>query len=92
MTNRQDRSFHDRIKAKFVFSEALIQPLQRKYDRYLMDIAIESGIFTTKELISLNACRLYYDVITASDICKADGEHIAADIDWRHRKLFACWY
>ena len=51
-----------------------------------MDIAIESGIFTTKELISLNACRLYYDVITASDICKADGEHIAADIDWRHRK------
>ena len=52
-----------------------------------MDIAIESGIFTPKELASLNACRLYYDVLTVADICQANGEYLVDDIDWGENEL-----
>ena len=50
-----------------------IPKLKRKYDVYLMDLILESTMFTQREIRSLNYCRLYLKAVTVSDICHLDG-------------------
>ena len=51
-------------------------PLQRGGDMFIMDTFRQSGQFSGKDLINLNAVRLYLQVGTLADITSADGQSI----------------
>jgi len=53
-----------------------VSPLQRVHDCYLMDAIIQSGRFNSKEICSLNYCRMYLQVLSLSDITMAGGTHL----------------
>ena len=63
------RQFLSRINGKFILDKNFVPSLQRIGDRFIMDIARDSNWFSEKEMGFLNACRLYYNVVTISDIC-----------------------
>ena len=50
-------------------------PLHWVGDRYLIELFHLYG-FKGKELVCLNCCRIYLQVITLSDISMANGKHI----------------
>ena len=60
----------------FELDNDFVPPLQREHDAYLMEIAMASGKFTKAELVILNQCRIYLQVVTVSDICNAAGTKI----------------
>ena len=50
--------------------------LQRENDRYIMDIALTQGSFSTNELQKINGCRLFLQVTSLADITSGDGTFI----------------
>jgi hypothetical protein len=54
--------------------------LQRDHDLFLMDVAISSTLLSDKEIRYINYCRLYLQVLHASDICTACGTRLAIGI------------
>ena len=50
-------------------------PLQRKQDQSLMELVIQSNLFTPKECTIINYCRQYLQVHTVADIALAGGSH-----------------
>ena len=50
--------------------------LARVNDRFLMEMAVSSDIFTKKELQTINRCRLFLRVLCLSDICSGDGKRV----------------
>lgn len=57
-----------------------IPEIERLNDRYIMDIAMESGEFNADDLRLLNYCRLYLHVVTVSDITDATGSYIMPEM------------
>ena len=50
--------------------------LQRANDEYIMDILLASEMFTTRALLGINRCRLYYEALTLADIMTGDGKTV----------------
>lgn len=46
---------------------------ERKNDAFIMDVALQSGLFDTKALRTINYCRLYLHVTTISELFQCDG-------------------
>ena len=68
------------IQAKLIISAIPIQPTQRQFDFYLMDIALQSPDFSARELCFINYCRLYFRALTVSDLTSASGKKLAPGI------------
>ena len=51
-------------------------PTQRQHDRYIMEIAIQSALFTTSDLEKINHVWIYLQVLTVADIINAAGTHL----------------
>jgi hypothetical protein len=64
------------IKATIEVATDHVAPLQREHDQHIMDIVINQGTFTNAAIRRINYCRLYFNVITISDITNAAGTHI----------------
>ena len=68
------RSFLRHINGYIILDETYIPALQRENDRHLMDMVINSGKFSNRQIHLINYCRLYLSVHTLSDITKANGK------------------
>jgi hypothetical protein len=67
------RSFLSASNAFMTLSEPNPIALQREKDFYLMEVAMASKKFSARDIRIVNACRLYLQVHTASDITSPDG-------------------
>lgn len=67
------RDFLASIGAQLEVDCSFVPPLQREHDFYLMDLALGSRRFTPKQIKLVNYCRLYLQVITASDVTLPSG-------------------
>jgi hypothetical protein len=67
------RSFLNATDSHIELDDTMIQPTQRENDKYIMDVILDSGIFSSKQIRYINYCRLYLNVITVSDISLANG-------------------
>ena len=56
--------------------DTFIVPLQRRHDRHLMDLVLESNLFKDKQICQINSCRMYLQVHTISDLSNARGTHM----------------
>jgi hypothetical protein len=70
---RSLRDFLSAIDGFIELDHYFLPPTQRERDVYLMDMVLQSDTFTSKEICTLNFCRLYLQAVTLSDICLADG-------------------
>ena len=73
----QVRKFLHSTSCQIELETKFLPPLQRDNDRYLMDIVLESQIFTKAELLLVNACRIYMGVTLLSDITTPDGTKLS---------------
>ena len=73
----QVRKFLHSTSCQIELETKFLPPLQRDNDRYLMDIVLESQIFTKVELLLVNACRIYMGVTLLSDIITPDGTKLS---------------
>ena len=73
------RGFLARIGGHLELDNAYVPEQQREHDDYIMDMAMASGQFTSKQIIQLNYCRLYLQVVTLSDVTHLNGAYLA---DW----------
>eukprot|EP00980_Cylindrotheca_fusiformis_P007788 scaffold1667_cov78-Cylindrotheca_fusiformis.AAC.1 len=62
------REYLARIDGQLEVDEPYVPPPQRTNDIYLMDLAVTHGGFDSAALKRLNYCRLYLQVVTASDM------------------------
>eukprot|EP00980_Cylindrotheca_fusiformis_P026777 scaffold17422_cov103-Cylindrotheca_fusiformis.AAC.6 len=62
------RAYLARIDGQLEVDEPYVPPPQRTNDFYLMDVAVLHGSFDSAALKSLNYCRMYLQVVTASDM------------------------
>jgi hypothetical protein len=67
------RDFLGSIDAQLEVDQAFVPERQRCHDFYLMDLAMNSGVFSAPQLKQVNYCRLYLQVVTASDITLPSG-------------------
>jgi hypothetical protein len=67
------RDFLGSIGAQLEVDQDFIPARQRVNDFYLMDLAMSSCRFTAKQLKLVNYCRLYLQVVTASDVVLPSG-------------------
>ena len=74
------RSFLSDIEGSLEISNIPISPPRREGDRYLMEIAIDSQLYSAKELHVINNYRLYLRLVTLSDCCNASGTHILRSV------------
>ena len=51
--------------------------LQRINDKFLMSMVVASDLFTQKEKLIINRCRLYLRVLSLADICEGGGQRVA---------------
>jgi hypothetical protein len=70
------RSFLGSIDGSIELKDTFVEPIQRENDKFLMDLAIQSKLFTPKQLKKINYCRMYLNVLLLSDIVTADGKEI----------------
>ncbi len=75
----ETRRFLDKIKCTILVPAASTPPVPRHNDTYLMD-HLNSPNYTKSKLQHINACRLYLQVITLSDICNGAGTHILPEV------------
>ena len=68
------------INASLQIADIRIFPKQRLSDMYLMDLATMEPSLSDKEIRMINYCRLYFQCLTLSDICTAEGTALAAGI------------
>jgi hypothetical protein len=67
------RDFLGSIGAQLEVDQTFVPPRQRRNDFYLMDLAMSSGRFTSKQLKYVNYCRLYLQAVTAADVVLPSG-------------------
>jgi hypothetical protein len=67
------RDFLGSIDAQLEVDQSFVPERQRRNDFFLMDIAMSSGRFTSKQLKLVNYCRLYLQVVTAADVVLPSG-------------------
>jgi hypothetical protein len=67
------RKYLQTIGGEFELDQDYVPPLQREYDEHIMDIIIDSGRYSDKELCYLNYCRIYLQASTISDLTDARG-------------------
>ena len=70
------REFLATISASILLDDPCIPPPQRENDKYLMDLIIQSGRYSTAQVQKLNYCRLYLQAVTLSDITKPNGHEL----------------
>jgi hypothetical protein len=70
------RSYLSEISGSLRIAQARLQPLARCDDQYIMDMILQSNLFSPHELKFLNYCRLYLQVLTLSDIINAQGNDV----------------
>jgi hypothetical protein len=80
------RAFLGTIDAQLEVDQSFVPDRQRENDFYLMDLAMSSDVFTAKQLRQVNYCRLYLQVVTASDVVLPSGYQLdeslrAGDLD-----------
>ena len=71
----ETRRFLSEIQCTITIPAATTTPYPRANDTHLMD-HLNSPNYTAQKLQHINACRLYLQVITLSDICNGQGSHI----------------
>ena len=71
------RGYLQHIRGSLRIANLTMFSTARVHDSFLMDIAINSGLFTDAEICRVNYCRLFLRVMTASDISTAGGTHLA---------------
>jgi len=71
----ETRRFLSEIQCTITIPAATTPPYPRANDTHLMD-HLNSPNYTTQKLQHINACRLYLQVITLSDICNGRGSHV----------------
>ena len=64
------------IDGHIALDEPAITPRQREQDDHIVDMAVESNWFTSKEIRVMNYCRLYLGVELISDVAIASGTHL----------------
>jgi hypothetical protein len=67
------RDFLGSIGAQLEVDQTFVPTRQRRNDFYLMDLAMSSGRFTSKQLKYVNYCRLYLQAVTAADVVLPSG-------------------
>jgi hypothetical protein len=67
------RTFLATISASLVLDDPGIPPLQRTFDRYIMDEILDSNQFTAAQIRRLNYCRLFLQAVTLADITQSNG-------------------
>lgn len=67
------RSFLHSISCNLLTSAPLAYPSPRHNDNFIMDIIIQSGMFSPKQIKYCNYCRLYLNVLHISDLTKPNG-------------------
>lgn len=70
------RHFLGTIEATVEVDTDHVAPLQREHDQHIMDIVVHQSTFTKSAIRRINYCRLYFNVVTISDITNAAGTHI----------------
>lgn len=80
---RSLRDFLSTINAKIRVDIPLVASTERQHDFHIMTYAIQSRIFSNKDLAILNYCRLYLHVTTISELFDATGT-------WIEPYLFQC--
>jgi ribonuclease HI len=70
------RVYLGKSQVSLTFEPLGIPQLERAHDGYLMEWIIQSNWFTEKEIVSLNYCRLFLNVVTLSDMTNAIGDAI----------------
>lgn len=69
--------FHlHKMGSRLILTKTFVPPLQRVNACFLMDVILNSAIFTPHQLKIFNACRLYLGVTLLSDITTSSGTHI----------------
>ena len=80
------RNFLHTVSGRIEVKNLPIISLQRKHDRFLMDITL--NLYSKpSDLQHLNACRLHLQVTLLSDITTADGKFIRPEVPQLHRPL-----
>lgn len=54
-------------------------PIQRKHNKYIMQVALDSNRFSDTELIYIDRCQKYLQILTISDISTPCGIYIDGD-------------
>lgn len=70
------RQFLSTIQASVILDNSYVANKERRDDIFIMTHASQTGLFTTKDLVILNYCRLYVHITTLSELFDADGKHI----------------
>jgi hypothetical protein len=70
------RKFLSRIGGSIEVDDYFLPSIQRENDVYLMDLVLASNHFTSKEICTINYCRMFLQIVTISDLCLADGVSI----------------
>jgi hypothetical protein len=82
------RTFFASIDGCLELNTSFLPSIQRHHDEHIMDIVLQSGIFSNSEMRQINHCIMYLQVIMLSDICLADGalldkEMLLGELDMR---------
>ena len=73
------REFLSKIKANLRISSHGVLVIQRHKDKKIMQIALESKIFTVPELLFIDRCRKYIQALTLSNIATPYGTSLDSD-------------
>lgn len=74
------REFLRGVNASLLIADVKVQPLQRVGDAHLMDLVLNTGVFSDDDVRVINACCLFLQVLTVSDITTADGQRLLPGI------------
>jgi len=72
--------FCDTKELEFDIALNVIAPLQRKNDRFIMDVLVQDGRFSTKELFGINKYRQHLKLLMLSDVTDLRGKRLLQDI------------
>jgi hypothetical protein len=70
------RTYPASTKSVLILENSHVTPLQQIGDFHLMDRALQSSQFTSRQIRQINYCRLFLQVQTVSDLATALGTHI----------------
>ena len=82
------RDFLSTIQGRIRLDNPYIPSLQRVNDAHIMDLVLQSNLFTAEAICQINYCRLYMQAITISDITTASGTRLfdginrGLDVEW----------
>jgi len=79
------RQFLASIRGRIQVDIDYVQPKEREGDKYIMEMAMQSRLFTRQEMQIINYCRLFLHVTTVSELFNATGTQILPDMFNCHR-------